>query len=114
MISRGEIWWADLGKPVGSEPARRRPVLVIQADAYNRSRLATVVVAVITSNVQLGRYPGNVELPSGDSGLLRDSVVNVTAVATIDRAELTDRVAAVPAHLMQSVDRGITQVLDLR
>lgn len=114
MISRGDIWWADLGKPLGSEPARRRPVLVIQADAYNRSRLATVVVAVITSNVRLGQYPGNVDLPSGDSGLLRDSVVNVTAVVTVDRAELTDRIAAVPAHLMQSVDRGIKQVLDLR
>lgn len=114
MITRGDVWWADLGKPVGSEFALRRPVLVTQADAYNRSRLGTVMVAVITSNLRLGQYPGNVTLPARESGLPRDSVVNVTAAATIDRADLTDRVSALPAHLMQSVDHGLVQVLGLR
>lgn len=89
-------------------------MLVVQGDAYNRSRLATVLVAVITSNVRLGQYPGNVPLPANESGLPRDSVVNVTAVTTIARAGLTDRVFALPAHLMQSVDQGLGQVLGLR
>ena len=113
MIERGGIYWADLGAPVGSRPAKRRPVLVISASTYNRSRIATVLAAVITSNTSLATMPGNVFLPAAATGLPRDSVVNVTALVTLDKAYLTKRVGNVPAALMDEVDRGLRRVLDL-
>lgn len=111
MIPRGTICWAELGPVVGSRPAKRRPVLVVQADSYNRSKLATVLVAVITSNTSLATMPGNVFLPSTSTGLPRDSVVNVTALATLDRSDLREEVARIPAGLMEQVDRGLRGVL---
>ena len=113
MIERGTIHWADLGPAVGSRPAKRRPVLVIQADAYNASRLSTVLTAVITSNTALAAMPGNVFLPAPATGLPRDSTVNVTALATLDRDDLGDMAGRVPAALMQDVDRGLRRVLGL-
>ena len=113
MIERGGIYWADLGEPVGSRPAKRRPVLVIQSEAYNASGLSTVVVVVITSNVALAAMPGNVFLPAAASGLPRDSVVNVTAVVTLDKADLFERVGDVPSYDMLQVERGLRQVMDL-
>jgi mRNA interferase MazF len=113
VIERGTIHWADLGPAVGSRPAKRRPVLVIQADAYNASRLATVLTAVLTSNTALAAMPGNVFLPAVATGLPRDSAVNVTALATLDRGDLTEVVGRVPAALMQEVDRGLRRVLAL-
>jgi len=82
---RGEIWWANLSEPVGSEPGYRRPVLIIQDDTFNQSRINTVIVAVITSNVQLAEAPGNVSLPSQASGLPKDSVVNVSQISGFPR-----------------------------
>ena len=111
MIERGSIHGADLGPTVGSRPAKRRPVLVIQSDAYNASRLATVLIAVITSNTALAAMPGNVFLPAVATGLPRDSAVNVTALATLDRADLAEVVGRVPTALMQEVDRGLRRVL---
>jgi mRNA interferase MazF len=114
VIERGAIHWADLGEAVGSRPAKRRPVLVVSADAYNESRIATVVVAVITSNTRLATMPGNVFLPEGASGLPRDSVVDVTALATVDRSDLDGAPAGrLPAALLDEVDRGLRRVLDL-
>lgn len=113
MIERGGIYWADLGSPSGSRPAKRRPVVVVQADAYNASRLATVVVAVVTSNTTLAAMPGNVFVPKRASGLRRDSVVNVTALVTLDASELGTRAGEVPAALMAEVDDGLRRVLDL-
>ncbi len=113
MIERGAIYWADLGPAVGSRPAKRRPVLVIQADGYNESRLATVLVAVITSNTALAAMPGNVFLPAAASGLPRDSVVNVTAVATLNKSDLDERVGRAPESLLNELDRGLRRVLDL-
>lgn len=113
VIERGTICWAELGPTVGSRPAKRRPVLVIQSDAYTRSRLATVLVAVITSNTALATMPGNVFLPSASTGLPRDSVVNVTALATLDKSDLTDEVLRVSANLLEEVDRGLRSVLGL-
>jgi mRNA interferase MazF len=113
VAERGEIHWAELGRAVGSEPAKLRPVLVIQADAFNRSRLATVVVASISSRTGLAEYPGNVFLPATASGLPRDSVVNVMALATVDRAILTARVGELPAYLLADVDRGLRLLLEL-
>lgn len=113
VTERGCVCWADLGRAVGSRPAKRRPILVIQADSYNESRLATVLVAVITSNTALAAMPGNVFLPASATGLPRDSVVNVTAVVTLNKSDLSDHVGRVPDALLHEVDRGLRRVLDL-
>ncbi|MGH9048051.1 MAG: type II toxin-antitoxin system PemK/MazF family toxin [Acidimicrobiales bacterium] len=113
VIERGGIYWADLGAPVGSDPAKRRPVLVISANDYNRSRLATILAAVITSKTALASMPGNVFVPSTVTGLPRDSVVNVTALVTLNRTDLTGHVGNVPPALLNEVDRGLRRVLDV-
>lgn len=113
MIRRGSICWADLGEPRGSKPARRRPVLVIQSDPFNASRLATTVATVITSNTALAAMPGNVFVPAAVSGLPRDSVVNVTAIVTLGKSDLDDQIGQLPASLMDDIDRGLRRVLGL-
>ncbi|GEL95520.1 endoribonuclease MazF6 [Cellulomonas composti] len=105
------MFWVDLGEPQGSRPGRRRPVVVVQDDAFNASRLATVLVAVLTSNVALAAMPGNVLVPAGAAGLSRDSVVNVTALVTMNKAELDERVGALPTALLHDVGRGLRRVL---
>ncbi len=113
MIRRGALYWADVGPAVGSRPAERRPVLVIQANPYNDSRLATAVAAVVTSNTALAAMPGNVFLPAAVTGLPRDSVVNVTALVTLDKGDLTEQAGVVPAAIMDEVDRGLRRALGL-
>jgi mRNA interferase MazF len=110
---RGELWWADLGLPRGSAPALRRPVLVISADQYNRSKLRTVTVAVLTSNAQLAALPGNVAVPAGIAALDVDSVVNVTQIATVDRGSLEQRIGTLPDWLVAQVDAGLGRALAL-
>ncbi len=112
-MRRGEIHWADLGAGRGSRPARRRPVLVVQSDAFNSSHLNTVLAAVVTSNTGLAAMPGNVFLPATAAGLPRDSVVNVTALVTLDKDDLVEHAGDVPSVLMSDVDRGLRRVLDL-
>jgi mRNA interferase MazF len=112
-MRRSEIYWADLGTASGSRPAKRRPVLVIQSDPYNDSRLATVLVAVITSNTALATMPSNVFVPASATGLPRDSVVNVTALVRLNKTDLTDWVGQIPPGLMHDVDRGLRRVLAL-
>jgi len=111
VIRRGSICWADLGQPQGSRPAKRRPVLVIQADPFNASRLNTTLAAVITSNTSLAAMPGNVFLPATSSGLPKDSVVNVTALVTLNKTDLDTEVGQLPAALISEVDRGLRRVL---
>jgi mRNA interferase MazF len=113
VISRGEVWWADLGLPRGSAPALRRPVLVISDDRYNNSRLSTVTVVVLTSTARLAALPGNVAVPAELSGLDKDSVVNVTQVATIDRAVLEERAGTLPPWAIAQVDDGLRRALAL-
>lgn len=113
MIRRGDVYRVDLGAPVGSRPAKRRPVLVVQSDPYNASRLATVLVAVVTSKTDLAAMPGNVFLPAVATGLPRDSVVNVTALVTLDEVDLDDRAGHTPDALMREVDAGLRRVLDV-
>ena len=113
MISQGEIWWADLPEPRRSEPGFRRPVLIVQADSFNRSRIQTVLVAVITSNLDLADAPGNVVVPARSSGLPRDSVVNVSQILTLDRSFLTEHAGTLPTRLQGSVDAGLRFVLQL-
>jgi mRNA interferase MazF len=110
---RGELWWADLGLPRGSAPALRRPVLIISADQYNQSNLRTVTVAVLTTNVKLAALPGNVAIPADIAGLNADSVVNITQIATIDRAALGERIGGLPDWLTAQVDAGLTRALAL-
>jgi mRNA interferase MazF len=112
-IQRGEIWWADLPASRLSEPVYRRLVLVVQADSFNRSRIQTAIVAVITSNLELADVPGNVLLPARSTGLPRDSVVNVSQLLTLDRSFLTEYAGAFPARLQGSVDEGLRLVLQL-
>ena len=113
MIQRGSIWWADLGETRGSKPAKRHPVLVIQSAPFNASRLNTTIAAVITSNTGLAAMPGNVFLPTASSGLPKDSVVNVTALVTLDKSDLDTEAGQLPTALMNDVDRGLRRVLGL-
>lgn len=113
QLERGEVWWADLPEPDGSAPGGRRPVLVIQANPFNRSRLATTLIAILTGRLDRAAAPGNVLVTARQSGLPRDSVVNVSQVFTVDRAVLTERVASLSGALMRKVDDGLRKVLDL-
>ncbi|HWG14479.1 MAG TPA: type II toxin-antitoxin system PemK/MazF family toxin [Streptosporangiaceae bacterium] len=113
MTSRGSICWADLGEAPGSKPAKRHPVLVVQAGPFNASRLNTTIAAVITSNTTLAAMPGNVFLPAVASGLPKDSVVNVTALVTLSKTDLEPPVGHLPTSLMSEVDQGLHRVLAL-
>lgn len=113
VIGRGEVWWADLPEPVGSGPGYRRPVLIVQSDTFNRSRLGTVTVVALTGNVRLVDAPGNVLIPARVSGLPRDSVANVTQVLTINRELLVERVKFVSPALVKQVNEGLRLALDL-
>jgi len=113
MAAKGDIYWVDLGPVLTSAPAKRRPAVIVQSDHFNRSRLATVVVAAISSNTALADYPGNVFLPAATTGLSRDSVVNVTALATVDTRALAERVGALPSYLLAELDDGLRLVLDV-
>jgi mRNA interferase MazF len=111
VILQGEVWWADLPKPAGSGPGFRRPVVIIQGDAFNRSRISTVVCIPLTSNLRWADAPGNVMLPARLTGLPKDSVANVTQPVTLDRTLLTDRVGMLPEAKLDLVLFGIDVVL---
>ena len=111
MIAQGEVWWADLGEPSGSEPGFRRPVVVVQGDAFNRSRIATVVCVALTSNLRWAEAPGNILLSSRLTGLPKDSVANVSQLVTLRREALTERVGVLPAKKLELVLLGIDIVL---
>ncbi len=113
VVARGEVWWADLAEPRGSEPGFRHPILILQADAFNRSRLRTVVGVVLSSNTRLLSAPGNVLLPAKAVGLPRDSVANVAQFVTVDRDYLEERAGKVPSKTLARVDAGVRLVLDL-
>ncbi len=112
-MKRGELWWASLRAPSGSEPGFRRPVVVLQSNPFNQSRIATVVVAVVTSNLALAEAPGNVRIGKTESGLAKPSVVNVSQLVTLDREVLTQRVRALPAEVMREIDEGLRLALGL-
>ncbi len=113
MIERGTIWWADLGEPRGSEPGFRRPVLIVQADAFNRSRIQTLVAVVLSSNLRLLDAPGNVLVPAKLSGLPKDSVANVSQVVTLDRSDLQEHAGRLDAPTLRQVEAGLRLVLHL-
>jgi mRNA interferase MazF len=111
VIAQGEVWWADLGTPVGSEPGFRRPVIVIQGEAFNRSSLRTVVCVALTSNLRWADAPGNVRLTPRVTGLSRESVANVSQIMTLDRDTLVDRVGRLSAAKLESIIAGVDVVL---
>lgn len=112
-MQRGEIWWATLPEPVGSEPGYRRPVLIVQSDTFTRSAIKTVLCAAVTSNLHLAAAPGNVRVAVRSSGLRKPSVVNVSQVAAIDRRFLEERVKTLDVQTMREVDDGLRLVLSL-
>ena len=112
-MKRGEIWWASLPEPSGSEPGYRRPVLIVQADEFNRSSIRTVICAAITSNLHLAGAPGNVQVSARSSGLSKPTVVNVSQLLSLDRTRLTERVKGLDAHSMNQIDEGLRLVLKL-
>jgi mRNA interferase MazF len=111
VIAQGEVWWAALEEPSGSEPGFRRPVVVVQGDAFNRSHIATVVCVALTSNLRWAEAPGNVLLSARLTGLPRDSVANVSQIVTLERGALTDRVGALPEKKLELVLLGVDIVL---
>jgi mRNA interferase MazF len=112
-MERGELWWANLPQPVGSAPGYRRPVLVIQSNTFNRSRINTVIVAILTGNTALANAPGNIALTALASGLPRDSVVNVSQLVTLDQSLLTDYIRTLPSGTMAKIDLGLRLALAL-
>lgn len=112
-MNRGEIWWATLPVPSGSEPGFRRPLLIIQSDAFNRSRINTVIAVVITSNLNLSGAPGNVVLSRKNTGLPKKSVVNVSQIVTIDKSFLSKKAGALSPDILKEVDAGIRLALSI-
>ncbi len=110
---RGEIWWAALPTPASSEPGYRRPILIIQSDSFNRSRIATIIGIAVTSNLRLAEAPGNIRLTKTDSGLPKRSVVNVSQILTVDKSFLTEKVGRLSAVKMQEIEEGIRLVLSV-
>ena len=112
-MRRGEVWWASMSTPTGSEPGYRRPVLIVQSNAFTESRIQTVLVAVLTSNLDLAAAPGNLVIKRKQSGLTRDSVINVSQVVTLNKAFLTEKAGSVPQKLMNAVDEGLRLAMGL-
>lgn len=112
-MNRGEIWWANLPDPRGSEAGYRRPVIIISPDAFNRSLIKTVLAVVVSSNLRLAQAPGNVMLLSKETGLMKDSVANVSQVITIDKGFLSACAGIVPTKLLKRIEVGLRLVMDL-
>jgi len=111
VITQGDVWWADISEPLQSEPGFRRPVVIVQGDAFNRSTIRTVVTVPLTSNLRWADAPGNVQLAARSTGLPRDSVANVSQLVTLDRAILTEQVGRLSPSKLQLVLGGIDIVL---
>ena len=111
VVTQGDVWWAALPPPTGSAPGFRRPVVVVQSDALNASRIATILCVPLTSNMRFAAAVGNVVLPSSATGLPKDSVANVSQLVPVDRDLLEDRAGALPAPLLDAILAGIATVL---
>ena len=107
------MWWADLGDPDGAEPGYRRPVMIVQSDAFNRSRLRTVIAVALMTNVRLVEAPGNVLVPAKAAGLPKDSVANVSQVITVDRDFLLERAGRIRGQLLKDIENGLRLILGL-
>lgn len=105
--AQADVWWTDLSLPSGSGPGFRRPTVVVSSDAFNTSRIATVVVVILTSNLGLAAAPGNVLLSASETGLPKDSVANVSQIITVDKELLEERVGAIPPELLNRIEAGL-------
>ena len=112
VVEQGDIFWIDLGEPVGSEPGFRRPHVVIQNNLFNQSRIRTVVMCVVTSNMRLASAPGNVRLERDEAGLSRESVVNVSQLYTVDKAELVERIGTLSRARIDQILDGVRLVIE--
>ena len=114
MIRQGDIYWVGLGEPVGSAPGYRHPHVVVQNDVFNASRIGTVVVCAMTSNLRRAKAPGNVLLEEGEGGLPKRSVVNVSQIFTVDKSQLDERIGTLSAARLREILDGIQLVLEPR
>lgn len=113
VIKRGQIWWAELPEPIGSGSGYRRPLLIIQSNDFNKSKINTIIAAVITSNIRLSAAPGNILLSTKKSKLPKESVINVSQLITIDKSFLTEKINTLSSSIMANVDEGVRLVLQL-
>jgi mRNA interferase MazF len=113
VIERGEIWWADLPEPRGSSPGYRHPIVIIQSDNFNQTKLNTVIGVIITTNLDLAEMPGNVLLKKNQSGLPKDSVANVTQIVTADKKLLLEHIGTLSERKMEQIEEGLRLVLSL-
>ncbi|MEA2109371.1 MAG: type II toxin-antitoxin system PemK/MazF family toxin [Pseudomonadota bacterium] len=113
VIKHGEIWWAKLPEPVGSVPGYKRPLLIVQANEFNKSRISTIIAVALTTNLRLAEAPGNILLSSKQSKLPRKSVVNISQIITIDKSFLTERVHTLSSAIMATIEDGMRLVLKL-
>ena len=111
LVSQGEVYWHDFGPAFGSEPGGRRPVVVIQGERYNHSAWGTTVVASVTTPLDRAQLPAMVFIPRGSAGLPKDSVINMTNLATVNKSELVERLGALPSALWQEVVRAMDQMM---
>ena len=111
-IRQGDLYWLDFGPAMGSAPAERHPCVVVQSDLFNRSRIATTVVCLITSNLARAGAPGNIALRKGDGGLPKASVVNVSQIATVEKSDLVEKIGKLPAETIDMISRGLDLLLD--
>jgi mRNA interferase MazF len=107
------VWWASLPEPVGAEPGFRRPMVVVQADAFNASQIHTVLAVALTSNLRRAEAPGNVRISAGEAGLPTESVANVSNIATVDKRFLVEYCGRLRPRTMESIGLGMRLVLDL-
>jgi mRNA interferase MazF len=113
VMIKGEIWWAKLPSPRGSEPGKTRPVLVIPGDNFNRSSISTIICAVITSNINIASAPANILIEKADSGLEKTSVINFFQIITLDRLFFTQFISMLPKSFISKVDKSIKIIFDV-
>lgn len=113
VIRRGQIWWVDFGPPRGASPGYERPAVVIQSDGFNKTDIDSVIVAIVTTNLQLSRMPGNVSVESGFGGLKEDSVINITQLFTLDKSDLLELLGTLPRSTVEQVNKGLRLVLSI-
>ncbi len=113
VINRGEIWWAELPEPQGSGPGYKRPLVIVQSNEFNKSKINTVIAAIITTNLRLATAPGNIMLSKKQSKLPKESVINVSQIITLDKCLLTEKVTILPASIMLQITEGMKLVLSL-
>ncbi len=113
-MTRGEFWWADLGVPFGNEPGFKRPVVILQDDAFNKSKIKTTIVASITTNMNLAESPGNVHIEKEESGLPKDGVVNISQISTLDKRRLQKKVCVLSQSSLAEIEYGLKLVLNIQ